>query len=112
MDGQLQYKDKHGRVWVVTALTDTSYERWGASTLDKGHTDDWYHVSPILDDLIAAIDQEDYLSASKPLTTVVTEEGAESVRPAPETIAEIAREAQATNRDDPLPTREEMRDSE
>jgi len=111
MQGQLQYKDKHGRVWVVSE-SDLGEYRWSGETLDKGHTDDPRHVATVLDDLILVIDAEGYLSASKPLTTVVTEEGAESVRPAPETIAEIAREAQAANRDDPLPTPEEIRDSE
>lgn len=96
MDGELQYKDKHGRVWFIRRQESWISAPWHAETLDKGHTDDAMHVATVLDDLILAIDQEGYLAASKPLTTVVTETGAESVRPAPETIAEIAREASET----------------
>lgn len=69
MNGQLAYKDVHGRVWNLRMGHNNEASGWHGETLDKGHTEHaamhrWQFM-----DLIESIDREPVLleKAQEPL---------------------------------------------
>lgn len=95
MQGELAYKDRHGRVWMIHESTDFTSAKWSAETLDKGHTDEWLHVSADIELLLSVVDGEEYRidRASFPLETGAP--GGEHLPPSRETIAEILQESRS-----------------
>lgn len=71
MQGELAYKDRHGRVWMITEAPDFVHTNWSAETLDQGHTDEYFHVGSDIELLLGVLDAEEYRidRASFPLET-------------------------------------------
>jgi len=102
MHGELAYKDRHGRVWLITA---DAFRQWIAETLDKGHTDEFVYAAYSLESVILAIDEEPYRVESKTLPNEAgTPGGFESGtgrQSEPESIEEIRRNASEIDRSEP-----------
>jgi hypothetical protein len=91
MNGELAYKDIHGRVWHIQ---NHSAFTWLAHTLDIGHTVHYQKNDLRLEMLLASIDREGFTTddrSTRPLDSA--EIAQESRKSDPERIEEIRRNA-------------------
>lgn len=96
MNGELGYKDVHGRVWHIRHRSSFS---WLGETMDVGHTIHHHLSGERLEILLASIDREEFTTDSRstrPISEYETRDGlAESSGEGdPERLEEIRANAQ------------------